>query len=256
MRLATWNINGIKARHDRLVAWIDKHRPDVLCLQEIKSEDAKFPADKIKALGYHVETHGQKAYNGVALISKSPLTDITRGFGDGGDDSHARFIAGSFGDVRVASVYVPNGEAVGSAKYTFKLEWLERFRAYLVANNEKQWAIGGDYNVAPLDVDVWDPKAWRGKILCSDREREALGALIRDGNLVDSTRKLHPTDQLFTWWDYRLSGFSRNFGMRIDFFLVRPTLAEKLTSVNVDRDERGGEQPSDHAPLVVDLSDG
>ena len=253
MKLVTWNINGIKARVDRVVAWIEKHDPDVLCLQEIKSEDSKFPVDRFKSLGYEVHTHGQKAYNGVAIISRHPCTNVTRGFEDDGDETQSRFIAADINGRRIASVYVPNGEAVGTEKYKFKLSWFSRFKEYIAARKQHTWAIGGDFNVCPEDVDVYDPKAWKDKVLCSTIERTALKDFAQAGGLTDSTRKLYPTEKMYTWWDYRMNGFPRDLGMRIDFFWVSDGLVPKLKELTVDTDERGGEKASDHAPVVLEL---
>ena len=255
MKLATWNINGIKARHERLLAFLARHSPDVLCLQEIKSEDEKFPRDVFEDVGYRVVTYGQKGYNGVALFSREPITDVARGFGDGEDDEQCRFIAGTTFGMRIASAYVPNGgDSIGGEKYQYKLAWLERFRAFVAAHEKRGLVIGGDYNVAPADLDVHDPAAWEGSVLCSPAERAALAAVVGEG-LVDLLRQDQPDTQVFTWWDYRMLGFQKNKGLRIDHVLATRDVAARLSAVKVDREERKGKLPSDHAPVVLELSD-
>jgi exodeoxyribonuclease-3 len=253
VRLATWNINGIKARHERLLAFLSRQSPDVVCLQEIKSEDEKFPREAYEDAGYRVVTFGQKGYNGVALLSREPITDVARGFGDGADDEQSRFIVGPTCGLRVASIYVPNGgDTVGGEKYLYKLDWLARFREFVAKQAKQGWAIGGDYNVAPADLDVHDPVAWQGSVLCSDAERAALATVVDEG-LVDVLRQAHPDAQIFTWWDYRMLGFQKNKGLRIDHVLATPDVAARVTAVKVDREERKGKLPSDHAPVLVDL---
>lgn len=253
MKVVSWNINGIKARHDRLLALLDRAAPDVVCLQELKSEDASFPGDGIRARGYELHTHGQKAYNGVALLSRAPVSDVRRGLGDDVDDPQARLISGLVDGVRFASLYAPNGERVGSDKFAYKLAFYERLTAWARARvAEGPLVLGGDYNVAPADLDVHDPYAWRDAILCSGAERDALTALSRVG-LHDALRALDPARVAFTWWDYRMLGFQKNRGLRIDHFFVSAGVRDRLVSFDVDRDERKGEKPSDHAPIVLAL---
>lgn len=255
MKIATWNINGIKARHERLQAWVTRHQPDALCLQEIKTEDAGFPVATYEALGYHVVTFGQKSYNGVAILSKQRAEDVERGFGDGVEDPQARFLSATVAGLRISSAYVPNGEALTSEKYPYKLAWLERLSRYVSTRIDgARWAICGDYNIAPSDLDVHDPVAWAGDVLVSKPEREAFERLIAAG-FVDVLRKVHPDKQMFTWWDYRALGFQKNKGLRIDHVLATAQVADEVTSALVDRDERKGQQPSDHAPVVVELRD-
>jgi exodeoxyribonuclease III len=256
MKIATWNVNSIRVRQERVLAWAADKRPDVLCLQELKAEDAKFPTLEFEGLGYHVATFGQKTYNGVAILSRAPLTDIERGFADGGDESQSRFIAGTLNGIRIMSVYVPNGQSVGSEKYNYKLAWMERLRAYLGARIQPDApaALCGDFNVAPADLDVHDPAAWEGQIHCSKAERSAFFRLEELG-LVDLVRKLHPEQPLFTWWDYRMLAFPKNAGLRIDHILVTPALLERATGTNVDREARKGKQPSDHAPVTAEFDD-
>ena len=256
MIIATWNINGIKARLDRLVLWLQTHHPDVLCLQEIKTEDARFPAEPFASLGYELVTHGQKSYNGVAILSLHPITSVTRGIPDDVDDPQARLIAVDTAGVRVMSAYFPNGQAVGADKYVYKLAWMARLRAHLEAErlHERPCVLCGDFNVAPDPRDTHDPSVWEGGILCSDAEREAL-SLIGALGFVDALRRLRPDDIVFTWWDYRALGFPKNHGLRIDHFYVSSTIATRLESVQVDREARKGQQPSDHAPVLMALRD-
>jgi len=250
MHVATWNVNSIRAREERVLAWLAATKPDVLCLQELKVVDAKFPREPVEALGYHVETHGQPTYNGVAILSREPLADVDRGFGDDDPDDHARFIAATTCGVRVMCAYVPNGQAPDSPKFQYKLRWFERLGAYLGSRLDPTTAalLCGDFNVAPADLDVHDPVAWEGHVLCTHEERAALGRVM-DGRLVDVVRRVHPDTQLFSWWDYRQLGFPKNRGLRIDHIVATPPLAERVTDAGVDREARKGKQPSDHAPV-------
>ena len=255
MRIATWNVNGIRARLARVVPWVEDRRPDVLCLQEIKTETDKFPAEPFEALGYHVHAHGQKTWNGVAILSRAPLADVELGMCDGVDDPQCRLIAATLEDgTRVVDVYCPNGEAPGSDKYAYKLAWFARLRAWLAARVAPgaRAVVCGDFNVAPTDLDVHDPEAWRDQILCSAPERAALAALVELG-LVDVLRAKHPGEPLYTWWDYRMLGFPKNRGLRIDHFLATPAVVGGVRAAWVDREARKGAQPSDHAPVVLDL---
>ncbi len=257
MKLVTWNINGIRARHERVLAWVQAKRPDVLCLQELKNEDATSFFAPARALGYDVALFGQKAYNGVAILSRQPLADVRRGFADeGASDPQARLLTATAFGLRVMCAYFPNGESTTSEKFPYKLSWMARLRDRLAADlrDHPESVLCGDFNVAPEDVDVYDPKAWRGKVLFTDEEKAALAAL-RELGLVDVVRKVQPEGKLFTWWDYRLRGFPRDLGMRIDHVYATPRSAERVVAAEVDREERGGEQPSDHAPLCVEFRD-
>lgn len=256
MKLVTWNINGMNARHERVLQWITEHRPDVLCLQELKQEDHKFPTEPYRALGYEVATHGQKAWNGVAILSRAPLEHVVRGFEDGVDDPQSRAIAATTFGVRVHNVYVPNGQALDSPKFVYKLDWLRRLEAHLAARivREAPAVLCGDFNIVPTDEDVWDPAAWRGQVLCTDDERAALARLQALG-LEDVLRRLHPTGAIFTWWDYRMLAFPKGHGLRIDHVLATPALAARVASVEVERGARKGESPSDHAPVVATFSE-
>ena len=254
MKIATWNVNSIRARLERVTAWLGHHRPDVLCLQETKVEDGAFPADAIRALGYELALHGQRTYNGVAILSRTPLTDVTRGFGDGGDEAHTRLIAATTGGVRVMSVYVPNGERVDSEKFRYKLDWLTRLRTHLGQHLDRDGStvVCGDFNIAPAPLDVHDPAAWEGQVLFTPEERAALQDVIAVG-LVDLLRTMHPTEPLYTWWDYRMLGFPKNRGLRIDHLLATPALAARATASGVDRESRKGAQPSDHAAVWAEF---
>lgn len=258
MKLVTWNINGIKARHTRVLAWVQAKQPDVLCLQELKNEDATSFFEPLRALGYDIALFGQKAYNGVGILSRAPLTDVRRGFADEGEvDPQARLLTATAFGLRVTCAYFPNGESTTSDKYRYKLSWMARLRARLSADlsGRPDAVLCGDFNVAPEDVDVYDPKVWRGQVLFTDEEKAALAA-IRETGMVDVVRRVRPEGPLFTWWDYRMRGFPRDLGLRIDHVYATPGVAERVVSVDVDREERGGEQPSDHAPLTVELRDG
>jgi exodeoxyribonuclease-3 len=252
MRLVTWNVNSIRQRQDRLLALLGRHSPDVVCLQETRVVDADFPAMELRAAGYESATAGQKGYNGVAILSRAPLEDVRAGLRDGGDDSQARLLAATVAGVRVITAYAPNGQKVGSEKYAFKLEWYERLRKYLERETDagRPVALAGDFNVAPADLDVHDPALWVGQIMCSDLERACL-ARVCEWGLIDSFRAKHPELKAFTWWDYRLLGFPKNRGLRIDHLLVTKPLFARLADVAIDREERKGKGASDHAPVLA-----
>ena len=253
MKVATWNVNSIRARLDRLVAWLDAQQPDILCLQETKVEDGSFPNDVLATHGYQATIVGQRTYNGVAILSRTPLTDVERVLPGAADDPQARFVAATTAGLRVVSVYVPNGEAIDSPKYTYKLGWLDRLHAYVARLPATvPTVIGGDYNVAPAAIDCYDPAAWAGSVLCSDAERAAFTKLL-DTGLVDLVRHLNPTTPCYSWWDYRMLGFPKNKGMRIDHLLATAAFVERAIAAGVDREARKGKQPSDHAPVWVEL---
>lgn len=255
MKITTWNVNSIRARLERVLDWIDRRRPDVAALQEIKVVDEAFPREPFEERGYHVETYGQKTYNGVALLSLEPPADVVRGFGEDPDEQ-ARLIAAAVGGVRIVNVYVPNGQAVDSPKYPYKLDWLKRLRAFLderVAADEAVLVLG-DFNIAPADRDVHDPEAWHGKVLCSEPERDAL-AHVSAWGLRDLFREHDEADGKFTWWDYRTLAFPRNAGLRIDLVLGSDEAARRCRGVLIERDERKGQKPSDHAPVTAYLDE-
>jgi exodeoxyribonuclease-3 len=255
VQLATWNVNSVRARHERLLAFLERHEPDVVCLQETKVVAEQFPVDSLTQAGYTSQVVGQKTYNGVAILSREAPSDVAAAFGDGGDDSEARFLAVRVSGVRVLSVYVPNGRSVGHDHYVYKLEWLARLRRWLEkhADPAEPLAVLGDFNVAPADADVYDPPAWEGQVLCSEPEREAYQELLAWG-LHDSFRELRPDDVAYTWWDYRQLGFPKNRGLRIDHVLMTAPLLARCSEVRVDREERKGKSPSDHAPVIATLS--
>jgi len=256
MRIYSWNVNSIRARIERVLSWLEDRQPDVVCLQELKCTDDTFPAEALREVGYHSAAHGQKTYNGVAILAREPLEDVTRGLKDGGDDGQSRVIAATVRGVRVMSVYAPNGQSVDSPAYDFKLQWYERLRAVLDARHtpDVPLCLCGDWNVAPADLDVHDPAAWEGQTLCTERERAALTRLL-DFGLVDTFRRLHPDTVQYSWWDYRMLAFPKNRGLRIDHVFATAPLAARLIGAGVDREARKGKQPSDHAPVWAEFSD-
>jgi exodeoxyribonuclease III len=263
MRIATWNVNSLRARLERVQEWTTAHEPDVLCLQETKLADKDFPTDAFTELGYETVHHGNGRWNGVAIASRVGLDGPRAGFIDDVDGSieECRIVAATCGSVRVFSVYVPNGRTVDSEHYAFKLNWLSQLRHELDATCATTDAVAvlGDFNVAPTDRDVWDITQFEGMTHVTPAERASLGDVI-DFGLVDAVRTMHPDeDGPFSWWDYRGGAFHRGFGMRIDLALVTPVLADRLVEAGTDREARRGQgterQPSDHAPVVIDLSD-
>lgn len=258
MKLATWNVNSIRARLDRVLAWVAAAQPDVLCLQETKVEDSAFPFAAFEQAGYHVVHHGQKTYNGVALCSKTPLTDVRCGLGDDEDDPQARLIAATVettpgsAPVRVLSAYVPNGSEPGSPKFVYKLRWLARLRRHLDVHYAPSTplALCGDYNVAPEPRDVYDPAGWEATTLYCPEVREALAEVARFG-LTDVYRLHDPEPGRYSWWDYRMLAFPKNLGLRIDHIYATAPLAQRSRHALIDREARKGKQPSDHAPVVA-----
>jgi exodeoxyribonuclease-3 len=256
MKVASWNVNSIRARLPQLLHWLGWSKPDVVCLQETKCEDAAMPLKDLEAAGYRVASHGQRTYNGVAILARSEIQDVQCGIGDEVEDAHARFIAATVEGVRVISVYAPNGQSVDSPAYHYKLEWFARLRRHLDARHtpRERLVICGDYNVAPDDRDVYDPVGWAGSVLVSDRERAALRNLEAFG-LVDTFRQHHAEGGRYSWWDYRNLSFPKNNGLRIDIVLTTPPLAAICTAAGIDRDARKGEKPSDHAPVWATFAD-
>jgi exodeoxyribonuclease III len=252
MRLATWNVNSLTARWPRVEAWLVEQKPDVLLVQETKQTDTKFPFSSLATLGYEAAHYGQGQWNGVAVISRVGLEDVRRGFGD--EDPEARIIGAICAGLRVYSCYVPNGRALDNPHYQYKLAWLARLRDVVVARKpDTPLVLGGDFNVAPTDLDCYDPSAFDGATHVSEPERAALRAL-QEAGLVDVTRQLHPDEVIYTWWDYRNGAFHRGWGLRIDLLYVDHDLARQVTHSFVDRDARKGEKPSDHAPVVADIT--
>jgi len=256
VRVATWNVNSLKARMHRVEQWLAEVGPDVLCLQETKSTNDAFPAMAFSSLGYESVHHGEGRWNGVAIVSRVGIDDVVDGFAPGIDsDPEARLLTATCGGVRVATVYVPNGREVGHQQWHHKLDWLGRLRAHLdvTADPGGDALVVGDFNVAPDDRDVWDPTACNGGTHVSPEERDALRSLCGWG-LVDVFRQRHQEDRLYTWWDYRAGAFHKHLGMRIDLLLATAPLAARLSWVLVDRNARKGTQPSDHAPLVAEFT--
>jgi exodeoxyribonuclease-3 len=258
MRLATWNVNSLKVRLPRIEAWLAEAQPDVACLQETKVSDSAFPALAFGALGYETAHHGQGQWNGVAILSKVGLDDVVVDFADGGEpDVDARIISATCAGVRLMSVYVPNGRALDQDHYQYKLAWLARLRAHLAATctPDRDVAICGDFNIAPTDVDVYDPAKFVGATHVSPPERAALGELEAWG-LQDAFRTFWPdAEKVYSWWDYRAGDFHEGRGMRIDLVLATASLAARVQWAVIDRNARKGKQPSDHAPVVIDLAE-
>ncbi len=249
MRIVSWNVNSIRVRHDRLLRWLSRHRPEVLCLQETKTVDEGFPFHEVEALGYEAAVHGQKTYNGVAILSRVGSSDILEGLPGDDDDAQARLIAATCAGVRVICAYVPNGAEVLDPKYLYKLRWLRRLREHLEQDYDPQepLVLLGDFNIAPDDRDVHEPPRWQHGVLCSHEIRARLQGLL-DWGLCDTFRQHHDARGFFSWWDYRAGSFPRNDGLRIDLVLATASLAARCTSAGIDREEREGEKPSDHAP--------
>jgi exodeoxyribonuclease-3 len=252
MKIATWNVNSIRARLERFLAWLQTAQPDIVCLQELKVTDAAFPGDAIRAAGYHAAVHGQKTYNGVAILSRVEPAGVRRGMGDGVDDPQARFLAAQISGIHVVSAYVPNGQVVGSEPYAYKLAWLRRLRAFLETHFSPAMpvVVCGDFNVARTERDVTNPAAWAETVLFHPDGRAALEQVLQWG-LVDVVREHHPADLLLSWWDYRMLAFPKNDGLRLDYIFATPPLAGRSTSGEIDRQERKGEKPSDHAPVIT-----
>ena len=253
MKLVTWNVNSLNMRLPRLLDWLAANAPDVVCLQETKLEDTKFPQDALREAGYRAHFAGQKTYNGVAIVVRDGLEAgaVQRGI-PGYDDTQQRVIAATVDGIRAICVYVPNGQAVGSDKYVYKLGWCAAAARYFAAELAEHPALAvlGDFNVAPDDRDVHDPALWEGQVLCSEPERAAFRAFL-DTGLRDSFRLFDQPPKTFSWWDYRQLAFPRNHGLRIDHVLLSGELAARCTSSTIDRNARKGEKPSDHAPALV-----
>ena len=256
MRIITWNVNSIRTRLERLLGVLERHEPDVVCLQELKVVDEDFPSLDLRRAGYHLAVFGQKTYNGVAILSKSEPQNVSRSLDDAEDDSQARLIGADCGAVRVLSVYVPNGGSVGSEKWDYKLDWFSRLRRYLDAREDpgKPLFLCGDFNVAPDDKDAKNPEKWKDSVLCHADARSALQSVV-DWGLVDAFRAKHPDGGIYSWWDYRMLGFPKNDGLRIDGVYLTKPLVPQIVEAAIDRNERKGKQPSDHAPVIIDLLD-
>jgi len=253
MKIASWNVNSLRVRLPQVLRWLQDERPDVMGLQETKLQNADFPRDELESAGYRVIFNGQKTYNGVALLSRLEpsgiITDIP-----GLDDPQRRVVGATIGDIRFFNLYVPNGQAVGSDKYEYKLAWLAAVRRHLAQEltESPRMLVMGDFNVAPEDRDVYDPEAWRGQVLVSEPERVALKEIM-DLGLQDCFRLFPQEDDSYSWWDYRAGAFPRNRGLRIDLILASAGLAERCEAAAVDREPRGWDRPSDHAPITADF---
>jgi len=255
MKLATWNVNSIRARLERVLAWLDARRPDVLCMQELKVEEKDFPFDAFRAAGWHVAGTWQKTYNGVAIASRAPLERVELGLDDGADDPQARLIGATAFGVRVWCAYAPNGQTVGSDKYAYKLEWLARLRRRLDARAQpgEPLIVCGDFNVAPEERDVYDPRGWENEVLFHIDARAALER-VRAWGLVDTFRLHHWEAGYYSWWDYQMLAFPKNRGLRIDHVFASEPLAKRCAAAWIDREERKGKLPSDHAPVIADFT--
>ncbi len=260
MKIATWNVNSIRVRERRLMEWLEAHRPDVLCLQELKVEEPELPTLSLRSLGYHVVANAQKTYNGVAILSLAEPDEVRLGMGDGVDDPQARLVSARVGGVWVISAYFPNGGKLGSDKYAYKLEWMRRLRATLDArfSASDEVALCGDFNVAPSAIDVSEVGDWSSSVLTSDEVRDALES-IRAFGFVDTFRAKHPDVRAFSWWDYRMLSFPKNDGLRIDHVFATEPLAARCVDVVIDREERkkkpwdakGKSSASDHVPVIA-----
>ncbi len=256
--IATWNVNSVNARLPVILEWLGAARPDVALLQEIKCQDAAFPRGPIEALGYHVLTHGQKSYNGVAILSRELPEEIVTGLPGDPDDAQARYLEAVLGGIRVASIYLPNGNPPGTDKFAYKLGWMARLRARAaeLLAEPGPVALGGDYNVIPEPIDCHDPKAWEGDALFRPESRRAFRSLLHLG-LTDAYRALHPDEaRAYSFWDYQRGAFQLDHGIRIDHLLLSPSAADRLTACTIDKAPRRQPKASDHTPVVVTLEGG
>jgi exodeoxyribonuclease III len=255
VRIATWNVNSVKARLANLLAWLDTAKPDILCLQEIKCLEADFPSLEVRSLGYHIEALGQRTYNGVAILSKAPAQDVVRGLPGDESDTQARYVEATFGPLRVASIYLPNGNPVGTDKYDYKLAWMRRLEAHArkLLDGERPCVLAGDYNVCPTDEDVYDPEGWRDDALCRAPTRTRFRVLLNMG-LVDAFRVLHPEPQRYSFWDYQAGRWMRDEGLRIDHLMLSPQAADRLVACDIDREPRGRDKASDHTPVWCEIA--
>jgi exodeoxyribonuclease-3 len=253
-KIATWNVNSIRARLPRVLDWLADAEPDVALLQEIKVVDENFPAEQIEELGYNVAVHGQKTYNGVAILSKHPIEDVTCGLPGDADDDQARYIEAFTGGLRVASIYLPNGNPAPGEKFDYKLAWMKRLydRAAELLDRDEAIVLGGDYNVCPTDDDVYDPAGWADDALCRPESRNRFRAVVHLG-LTDAFRALHPEPGQYSYWDYTGGAWQKGFGLRIDHLLLSPQAVDRLAACGIDKGPRGKEKPSDHTPVWCDI---
>ena len=252
MKIATWNVNSILARLPHVLRWLDSAQPDVLCVQETKCTDDKFPFDEISRAGYCASVFGQQSYNGVAILARNECVDVQRGNYEDEEGAHARLLTGTIDGLRIVNVYIPNGQSVGSEKFHFKIDWMRRLRAFFDNNYDfaSPVILCGDFNVAPEDRDVHNPLLWQGRIMCSQEERTALDEIKRWG-FTDAFRLHHEEGGQFSWWDYRAGAFRRNLGLRIDHMWVTKSLVARSVNTWIDLEPRTWERPSDHAPVLA-----
>jgi len=254
LKVASWNVNSLNVRLPHVLAWVDVARPDILALQETKLTDDRFPVEALLEAGYHSVYSGQKTYNGVAILSREPATDIVTDI-NGLDDPQRRILGVTIGAVRIIDLYVVNGSEVGSEKYAYKMHWLEQVNRWIAdeMHRSDKVIVLGDFNIAPDDRDVHDPESWQGKILCSSPERAALQQMLGLG-LSDTFRLFEQEEKIWSWWDYRMAAFRRNMGLRIDLVLASEALAKVCSAAYIDKEPRRQERPSDHAPAIAEFS--
>lgn len=255
MKIATWNVNSIKTRLPHLLSWLEAFSPDIVLLQEIKCVSESFPTIEVEDLGFNVAVHGQKTYNGVAILSRHPMEVEQVGLPGNVEDEQARYLEVFTGGIRAASIYLPNGNPTDSDKFSYKLDWMNRLREHVMTllPHEEALVLGGDYNVAPTDGDVFDPEGWADDALCHPRSRSQFRALMHLG-LTDAFRALNTEIGRYSWWDYRAGAWNRDQGARIDHLLLSPQAADRLTGSGIDRNPRGWEKPSDHTPVWCALA--
>ncbi len=260
MKIATWNINGIRARLPNVVAWLKEANPDVALFQETKCEDGKFPTEEIENLGYNIELNGQKSFNGVAILAKRPIEDVSRDLPGDNNDEQKRYIEATIDGVRIGSLYLPNGNPTDSEKFPYKLKWMERLRDHTIEllNLEEPFVLAGDYNICPKDCDLYDPHGWRDDALCRLESRERFRAIVHLG-LTEAYRAHHPDEVAYSFWDYQGGAWRKNNGLRIDHLLLSPQAADRLEACDIDRAVRGHQEgtakPSDHVPVWCELID-
>ncbi len=252
MKIATWNVNSINIRLEQLLDWLEATKTDVVCLQETKSVDENFPVQPIIDAGYYVAFTGQKSYNGVAIVSRHEIDDVQKNFPDDDDEAPKRLIAATIEGVRIVNTYIPNGTELGTDKFTFKLDWLQRLRQFFddTCDQNSDVLLCGDFNVAPTELDVWSVPAWEGKLHFTKTERAAIH-YVKQWGFTDLFRKLHPDAKEFSWWNYREGAWQRNQGLRIDHIWTSRSLADKCTGCWIDKEPRSNEKPSDHTPVVA-----
>ncbi len=254
LKVASWNVNSLNVRLPHVLAWCEGAQPDILALQETKLTDDRFPVDELLEAGYHSVYSGQKTYNGVAILSREPATQVITDI-EGLDDPQRRILGASIGDVRIINLYVVNGSEVGSEKYAYKMHWLKQVRRWIAGEMQRfdKVIVLGDFNIAPQDQDVHDPESWQGRILCSTAERQALQEIL-DLGLSDTFRQFEQEEKTWSWWDYRMAAFRRNMGLRIDLVLASEALAKICQAAYIDKEPRRQDRPSDHTPVVAEFN--